>query len=311
MEKMQFCYKSKTGIAPTEGFKKKRLAQYSVNIGNVCGFGCAYCYVPDMPFQHQSVKNLLHQGYEIGGFSNYRESDDLLGAVSRDAKKYKPGDTSTVFFCTTCDPCATLEHVEMTTAAAKIILENSDLTIRVLSKSTNIQMVAQQLSAYKARVTYGLSTGTCLPEVSRAIETNASSILERVNVLHWLQDNSYRTFGMICPVLPSEKGMVAKLLDQVRPELCEEIWVEAINDKGNSLTNTHKALRLAGLDWHAYAIRNVMENKVAWRNYSAELFLAFRKELKKRNLSNKLHFLQYATKDDLNFFVNYPEAICL
>lgn len=263
-----------------------------------------------MPFPHQSVKNLRQQ-YEIGAFSNYRAFDDLMNAVSRDVKKFKPGDTSTVFFCTTCDPCATLEHVEMTTAAAKIILENSDLTIRVLSKSTNIRMVAQSLSACKARVAYGLSTGTCLPEVSRAIETNASPILERVNVLHWLQDNGYRTFGMICPVLPSEKGMVAKLLDQVRPELCEDIWVEAINDKGSSLTNTHKALCLAGLDWHTYSIRKVMENKVAWRNYSAELFLAFRKELKKRDLSKKLHFLQYVTRDDLNFFVNYPEAICL
>lgn len=309
--KIENRYKSKTGIAPTEGFKKKRLAAYSVNIGNVCEFGCAYCYVPDMPFQHQSVKNLLHQGYEIGGFSNYRESDDLLSAVTKDIKKFKPGDTSTVFFCTTCDPCATLEHVEMTTAAAKVILDNSDLQIRVLSKSANIQMVAKSLSAYKARVAYGLSTGTCCPEVSRAIETNASPILERVNVLHWLQDNGYRTFGMICPVLPSEKGMAVKLLDQVRPELCEDIWVEAINDKGSSLTNTHDALCLAGLDWHAYAIRKVMENKVAWRNYSAELFLAFRKELKKRNLSKMLHFLQYVSKDDLNFFANHPEAICL
>lgn len=309
--KVEHRYKSKTGIALSEGFKKKRLAAYSVNIGNVCGFGCAYCYVPDMPFQHQSVKKLLHQGNKIGDFSNYREFDDLISAVTKDIKKFKPGDTSMVIFCTTCDPCATLEHVEMTTAAAKVILENSDLQIRVLSKSTNIQMVAQSLSVYKERVTYGLSTGTCLPAVSRAIETNASPILNRIATLHWLQDNGYRTFGMICPVLPSEKGMVAKLLNQIRPELCEDIWVEAINDKGNSLTNTHKALIRAGLDWHAYAIRKVMENKVAWRNYSTEFFLAFRKELKKRKLSQKLHFLQYVAKGDLNFFVNHPEAICL
>jgi DNA repair photolyase len=309
--KIEHRYKSKTGIAPTEGFKKKRLAAYSVNVGNVCEFGCAYCYVPDMPFQHQSVKNLRQQGYEIGEFSNYRTFDDLMSTVSRDAKKFEPGDASTVIFCTTCDPCATHEHVDMTTAAAKVILENTDLTIRILSKSTNIQHVAQSLSAYRDRVAYGLSTGTCCPEVSRAIETSASPILERVKALHCLQDNGYRTFGMICPVLPSEKGMVVKLLDQVRPELCEEIWVEAINDKGNSLTGTHDAFCLAGLDWHAYAIRKVMESKVAWRNYSAELFLAFLKELKKRKLSKKLHFLQYVTKEDMDFFANHPEAICL
>ncbi len=56
MPKIPFSYTANTGIAKTKGFKKKRLADYAVNIGNLCEFGCSYCYVPDLPFQHPSVK---------------------------------------------------------------------------------------------------------------------------------------------------------------------------------------------------------------------------------------------------------------
>ncbi len=49
MKKSYFRYSANTGIAPSKAFEKKLLAKYSVNIGNVCQFGCAYCYVPDLP----------------------------------------------------------------------------------------------------------------------------------------------------------------------------------------------------------------------------------------------------------------------
>jgi DNA repair photolyase len=311
MKKSYFRYSANTGIAPSKAFEKKLLAKYSVNIGNVCQFGCAYCYVPDLPFPHPSVKMLAEQGHARDCISNYREYDNLIDTVTRDLKKFSAEDTSTVFFCTTCDPCATPEHVNMTSAAAMLILSKSNLQIRILSKSSNITEVAKNLSDYKDRVSYGLSTGTCLDEISRSIETNASPIKERVAALHWLQDNGYRTYGMICPVLPSEKGRVKDLLDQIRPEFCEDIWVEAINDKGTSLTNTKAALMKSGLDWPSSAMTSIMISKTAWRQHAKELFLAFQREFKKRKMLNKFHYLQYVTKADKEFFSGQPGAVCL
>ncbi len=213
--------------------------------------------------------------------------------------------------CTTCDPCATANHVLTTATAARLILEQSNLQIRILSKSSRIVDVAIGLPEFKDRVTYGLSTGTCLDEISKSIETNASPIKERIVALHWLQDNGYRTFGMICPVLPSEKGRVKELLDQVRPELCEDVWVEAINDKGSSLTNTLVALQSSNLDFHAYALKEIMKSKDHWREYTQELYLGFRRELRKQKMMHKLHYLQYTTKSDINFFTPKQGAICL
>jgi len=311
MTKTPFRYNSKTGIAKAEGFKKKGLADYAVNIGNVCEFACSYCYVPDLPFQHPSVKELLAQGYNREEISNYRDRDNILATVAKDLKRISPDNTSTVFFCTTCDPCANAEHVKMTTAAAKLILSQSKLKVRILSKSDRIVDAASELSEYKDRVFYGLSTGTCLAEISRSIETNATPIKNRIAGLHWLQDHGFRTFGMICPVLPSEKGRVKELLDQVRPEFCEDIWVEAINDKGYSLTNTLAALEKFGLDWHSYALKGVMGSKDKWRQYTKELYVAFERELWKRGSFDKFHYLQYVTKADRDFFSLKRCAVCL
>jgi hypothetical protein len=116
---------------------------------------------------------------------------------------------------------------------------------------------------------------------------------------------------MICPVLPSEKGRVKDLLDQIRPEFCEDIWVEAINDKGTSLTNTKAALMKSGLDWPSSAMTSIMTSKNAWRQYAKDLFLAFQREFKKRTILHKFHYLQYVTKADKEFFSGQPGAVCL
>lgn len=265
-----------------------------------------------MPFQHPSVKKLIKQGYERNQFSNYRHAGNVIATVQKDLKKFPPEDHGTVFFCTTCDPCATAAQTKTTFETAKLILSKSNLQIRILSKSVRIIDVAKALSDHMDRVSYyGLSTGTCLDKISKSIEGSASPIKERVATLHWLQNNGYRTFGMICPVLPSEKGRSKELLHQIRPERCEDIWVEALNDKGTSLTNTLIALQKSNLDFHAYAIKGIMESKDHWRKYTQELYLGFRRELRKQNMLHKLRYLQYTTKADVNFFMPKQGAICL
>ncbi len=311
MMKKQFQYSGKTGIAPSNGFKKKRLADLVVNIGNACEFSCSYCYVPDMPFHQPSIKELLRQGHRREQFSNYRHTFNVIKTVKKDLEKISPDDTSVVLFCTTCDPCSNAVHTQTTIQASKLILEKSNLQIRILSKSDNILDVAKALADYKDRVSYGLSTGTCLDEISRSIEVSASPIKDRVAALHWLQDHGYHTFGMICPVLPSEVGRVRELLGQIRPEFCDNIWVEAINDKGRSLTNTLAALTSSGLDWHSYALRNVIKGKDSWRKYTQDLYRAFSHELGRKNSVKKLHFLQYTTKADRDYWSVASHAVCL
>jgi len=180
MNKKHFYYSGKTGIARTKGFEHELLAEYSVNIGNICEFNCSFCYVPSITMKQKTVKSILDKGYKIGEFSSYRYRDNVLHTVANDLKKISPDDHGTVIFCTTCDPCATPEHAETSIEAIKLIMDRSNLQVRVLSKSVLIKKIASALSLYKSRIMYGLSTGTANERISNAIEENASSIKNRV-----------------------------------------------------------------------------------------------------------------------------------
>ena len=309
--KKRFLYSGKTGIAPTKGFAHKLLAHYAVNIGNICEFGCTFCYVPTVTAKQKTVKDILLDGYSVEEFSSYRTSENVLATVAEDVSKIKSSDRSTVFFCTTCDPCATQKHADISIAAMRLILERSNLEIRVLSKSILIKEIAKELADYKDRIVFSLSTGTALKEISASIEHYAAPIGLRVKALHWLQDNNYRTYGMICPVLPSEINDVAALIDQVRPEHCEHVWVEAINVRGKSLVNTYDALTKSGLVVHAEELNRVIGNRKNWLDYSKKLFLSFQGEMAKRGALDKLRFLQYVSKTDKDFFETQKGAICL
>jgi DNA repair photolyase len=311
MAKKHFYYNGKTGIARTEGFKHKLLADYSVNIGNICEFGCSFCYVPSVTSKQRVVIDILEKGYSYDQFSCYRYKNNILETVTKDLIKISPNDRGVVFFCTTCDPCATLEHADTTIEVIKLIMKKSNLNVRVLSKSILIKNIAEALTIHSKRIFYGLSTGTSLDEVSKAIEQNASPIRKRVEVLHWLQDNNFRTYGMICPVIPSEVDSVKELLDQIRPKFCEDVWVEAVNVRGKSLLNTYEKLLGAGLEKHANELQRVMGNKDNWREYSKKLFLNFQYEMRKRNQLKKLHFLQYVSPEDKEFFGKQEGAVCL
>jgi DNA repair photolyase len=311
MTKKKFFYSSKTGIARTEGFRHKMLADYSVNIGNICEFGCSFCYVPAVTSKQKTVSSILDTGYLIGEFSSYRYRENVLEQVRTDLKKIGHEEQGTVFFCTTCDPCATMDHAETSIEAIRLIMENSNLQVRVLSKCTLIVHIAESLSNYRERVMYSLSTGTSIPEISKAIEANASPIENRVEALHILQDQNYRTYGMICPVLPSETSRAHTLLDQVRPERCEGVWVEAINVRGKSLVNTYDKLVEAGLKDHAVELQRVMSSKAQWIEYSKLLFMSFQSDMINRGLIDKLHFLQYVSDGDKDFFQGQKGAVCL
>jgi DNA repair photolyase len=261
--------------------------------------------------KQKSVKDIMDQGFQIGEFSSSREMDNVLSTVTNDLKRIKPDDVRTVFFCTTCDPCGNMTQKEISREAIKLIMENSNLNVRVLSKSVLVKKLAEELPEYKHRIKYSLSTGTVLDEIAKTVEKYTSPIKPRVEALHWLQDNGYQTYGMICPVLPYEVKYAKELLDQVRPEKCGRIWVEAINVRGKSLVNTYNELVDAGLEDHAEALQAAMSNRANWREYSKELFLAFQRELKERNFLDKLCFLQYVSVHDREFFQSQPGAVCL
>jgi DNA repair photolyase len=310
LKKNHFQYAGKTGIAVTKGFRKKRLADYAVNIGSVCEFGCSFCYVPAVVTKQAAVQAQLEKGLAFDDFSLYRPKENVLKAVEKDLPRLAK-EKGVVFFCTTCDPCATEEHAETTAAAARLILTKTPLQARILSKSVLIKKAAAALSDLKDRIIYGISTGTADPAVADSIETNASPLSERLAAVHWLQDNGFRVFGMLCPVIPSEIETIGTLVDAIRAERCENIWAEPINLRGKSFEKTHDTLVASGLTRQAEVLSQDIRNEETHQKYSEALYFRLKEILEQKNILDKFVYLHYLSGKESDTFKKQKQVAFL
>ena len=203
------------------------------------------------------------------------------------------------------DVAATKELALETVEMCDVILRLTDFDIRLLSKSPLLAtVIAKELverfpdkkSGAKARLILGFSTGTLDDGVARAIETDTPSPSARLKALHGLQDAGFRTYGMLCPVLPQPNPAAYKAYAQaamkaIRAERCEEIWSEVVNlrvgskapaqdsdeqRRRDSFKATLQALQDGGFDEQADLFKRVTgaEDPAAWEEYSRTMFEA-------------------------------------
>ena len=189
------------------------------------------------------------------------------------------------------DIAANMDLVRETIEVCKLILALTHWQIRLLSKSNLLPIIARELP--RDRIIYGVSTGTLDDKLAVAFEQGTPLPSKRLQSLHWLQDNGYRTFGMICPSLPQTDydAFAREMSDAIRAEKCEHVWAEVINVRGESMTRTVAALRAGGFEFEAQELLHVATNKSAWEYYARKTFLAHAPLYR----PGKLRFLQYVT----------------
>ena len=302
--KPRFVIDSKAVINGKSGFSKKLLCDgLTFTAGQGCAYSCTFCYVP----------SALKSNVGLKLFRDERKltAQDMCIEIKDAAKKVRayltnngqpkfndPNDTRVIYGSPLVDIAATMDQVRETVEICKAILELTHWQIRLLSKSSFLKQVAEQIPAqYKDRVIYGVSTGTLDSKLAASFEKGTALVSKRLETLKWLQDNGYRTFAMVCPILPQKdyaafaKQMAAKIdLDK-----CEHVWAEPINLRGDSLTATAKALREAGYKDEADLLEKVMNDKPEWEKYARNTFEALEAVVP----ANKLRFLQYVSKSNL------------
>lgn len=271
-----------------------------------CTASCAYCYVPQM--MKKAEPWLAKQGV-IGKHEDIviRRNDainiarkQLLSHSKSERQKKK-----VIYSSPLADVAMNSDLVRETVEICKVILELTNWDIRLLSKSNLLPKVAMLLEEIETphngraegRVIYGVSTGTLDDKLAAAFEEGTPKVSKRIESLHWLQDNGFRTFGMICPSLPAVEpsgyGKFAReMYDAIRGDKCEHVWNEVINVRGESFTRTEKCLRDAGFDQHASVLKLVSENKDAWEAYARRTFESHSQFYKR----GQFRFLQYVTK---------------
>jgi DNA repair photolyase len=246
-----------SGISLDSAFAHKKLCEGpTFTLGFACHFTCLFCYVLSTLNRHSAILRILKEtGLTFDQITI--EKDDPLPVLAKElskrdgSPKYNdPADTRVIYSFPLVDVAANLPTAELALQACRMILEKTHWQIRLLSKSALLKTMALGLAEYKDRVIYGLSTGTFQDKLAASFELHTASPTARLQTLHWLQDNGYRTFGMLCPSLPQDDyGVFADHAAQaIRVGQCEHVWAEVLNARGKSLTRTCEGLRGSGFE---------------------------------------------------------------
>ncbi len=301
----------KTILNLHSGFEHKLLCDGpTFSTGDACAYRCSFCYVPSHFHKLDRVRELLEaQGLRHEDVVIRREHAlDILEKqlVYPDGRpRYPdPEDTRVVYSSPSVDVAANLELVQETIAACRLILKHTHWQIRLLSKSHLLPKIAEKLEddvpdeRARERIIYGVSTGTLNDAVAKVFEEDTPLVSKRIKSLHWLQDQGFRTFGMICPSLPcagqaSYQSFAAGAYLAIRGWECEHVWAEVINVRGESMQRTVKALEAGGFKDLAASLHRVSINKFEWEDYNRATFLAHAAQYKDH--PGKLRFLTYVT----------------
>lgn len=293
----------------------------TINQGDACVFKCPYCYVGsqmikvDKPYLVALNAGRLARGESELGFEDVViRRPDPVGLLHKQlfhrngrAKFTDPDDNRIVYGSTLVDVAATMELLRETAELCNLILDNTAWQIRLLSKSNLLARLFKDNlipMRHRHRMILGFSTGTLDDDVAKAIETGTARVSKRLQSLHWLQDEGYRTFGMICPSLPQPDGdyirFSSEICEVIRVDRCEHVWAEVINLRGRSLVRTLAGLHQAGFEQEAMALSAVMGqgNKAAWEQYARDTFLAHTRHVP----ANKLRFLQYVEESTVDWW---------
>lgn len=320
-----FTVPAKTVVNFKSHFDRKLLCDgMTFTAGSGCVYRCAFCYVPDMQRKQQEWFKANGVTYpaegHLGVVIRTREALDILRRQIMSKPEEFRQRKQVIYSSPKVDVAGNMELVRETVEICKEILSLTNWDIRLLSKSNLLPKVAQGLEGFcasesaKKRIIYGVSTGTLDDKLAAAFEHGTPKVSKRIESLHWLQDNGFRTFGMICPSLPqwrpglSEAGayfeFAKDMAAAIRADRCEHVWAEVINVRGESFVRTEKALRDAGYGAMADELHRVSFSKSEWEAYARHTFLAHAAVPENQG---KLRFLQYVTKDSRTWWESMRE----
>ena len=281
------------GIHRSPEFEKKGLAEFAVNVGLRCGHDCTYCSSRAMLRCHTAFKELSRKAFSTG----YSIVDpDIAAKVARDAKRLRRHGL--VQLCTTVDAWAPeAQELGLGRQCLEAILAEPGWTVRILTKNAAVADDFDLIKKHKDRVLVGLSlTGTSDKDrVLAVVEPHASPISERMAALKKAHKLGLRTYGMLCPLLPGiadAPGQIDEMVRFVKGCGAEEVFSEAVNSRGNSLTLTEDVLRENGFVAEAGAI-SAIRKRNAWSGYCAALVQNIQKAMRKHMNTKKLRFLLY------------------
>ncbi len=298
-------------IAPSS-WGTKELANYHVEGVMHCEFKCAYCSsnaASHIRFGRNGIKQAVLE--QCGrNFDPHRSEglvigfQDVVAALDQELKRNprKPGKGKTVVYSQLTDGFSpTLVRDKTARRILDRLIEETEYRIRILTKNSvvgNKQWV-RYFAKHADRFVVGLSIGTLDNSFAKQLEKGTSLPSARIKALRQLQDAGVPTFGMLCPVFPSvlETDELEKLITEIRPELCEQVWAEPYNNRSNWRVVRdcfdHGSFTY---DWMTRVYGK--GDKLLWSQYATDLYQKVLTVAKTDGWVDKLRYLLYEVNID-------------
>ena len=290
-------FERKVGITKSPEFNKKTLATHALNVGLLCGHGCAYCSTPSLIRTHDYFKKIGKTSFEVFGEGGAVVDPSTPDRIDSELKKLKPTDVLMISTTSDCwSPEAQLSNLGRRILEKVLVM--SDCQVRILTKNAAIVKEFDLIVNFKDRVRLGLSiTGPVGKEhLVKILEPNASLISERFMALRTAHGLGIKTFGKLCPVLPGigdDRSDFEEMIDMVLSCDPEAIWTEPLNPRGPGISRCVELLQLNGHRQTA-AKFDMIRNAKRHGYYVFDLINMANDVAKSRGCFDKLKILVYA-----------------
>lgn len=278
----------KPALITQTSFLNNSLGAFAFNPVIGCGFGCQFCCASESANSQAALKladcgvkdseatwgkyQFLKIWDEERFVKSIESAEDRIGMIE------KAGAESAVVYSTLTDPYQVIAAPDtprrgqfsnqlrrMVRRSLELVLENSFLDVRVLTRSPMASRDFDLFKAFGPRLTFGMSVPTLRDDLVKAYEPHAPSVSERLQTLKAAQRKGLNVFVAISPIYPECDEIDLRTTMQTVATLNPvSIFCEAINFregigarivKGGAATNLKNiGIFSSPFTWHNYAI---------------------------------------------------------
>jgi DNA repair photolyase len=295
-------------IAPNN-FIYKSLSNWAFNIAVGCSHGCSFCYVPSTATIKQGPK-LAERGVsdpdlEWGKYVFLREWDEkrflttLRSANETPRAALAADGNRAVMYCSTTDPYQVFHHPEpeqrrelglaarrMVRRSLELIRDNSQLNVRILTRSPLAKLDFDLFKSFGPRLVFGMSVPTLDVRLARLYEPNAPSPLKRMETLQAARDAGLHVYVALAPTFPEsdfdDLRATIKAVAQLNPIT---VFHEPINIRADNVERIAARAYELGVTPRT----EVFASPAKWQDYAIDTFRSVRRLAKEFRLTSKLH----------------------
>jgi DNA repair photolyase len=291
-------------------FKYKALSNWSYNLAVGCNHACRFCYVPEVSTNRMAGKmaevGVADPDEEWGNYVFVRPFDEnafrasLRRAIKEDAGGKLPADGNrAIMLCTTTDPYQTIYHPdeamrkklnggleEAVRRGLTIIRDESDLNVRILTRSPLAVRDFDLMATFGGRLMFGMSIPTLNDQLARIYEPHAPSPSKRRETLRKAKIAGLHVYCAVAPTYPEcdrdDLQATFKALTEIEPMT---IFHEPINIRAENVERIK-----AHAEAHGFTVDlSPFENSLTWAKYARAQLELVETVAKELNLYSRLH----------------------